>query len=94
MNNKTKVGPSRYVPPSEEHVTKWERFEEWKVGRVILTKGRSVKISGVRAATFEFQYAERNRETGKVILTVVGGHAGHRMTRSFEPERVSKVLRW
>ena len=92
MNNKRKIGSSRYKSPVER--PNWERLEEYKIGRTTLTKGRSVKIAGQRAATFEFQYAERNTETGVVVLAVVGGRVGHTLTRAFRPEQVTKVLRW
>lgn len=94
MNNKRQVGPSRYVSPDASHAAKWEHLDTLKVGRTTLQKGRSVKITGVRAATFEFQYAERNVETGAIVATFVGGRAGHRTTRSFTPDRIAKVLRW
>lgn len=94
MNNKRQVGPSRYVPPTDSHTVKWERLPEFKVGRTTLTAGRSVKISGCRAATFEFQYAERNIETGAVAVTFVGGRNGHRMTRTFPADRIKAVLKW
>jgi hypothetical protein len=88
------VGPTRYKAPDAGHTTKWERLDTYKVGRAVLTKGRSVKIRGQRAASFEFQYAERNTETGDVVLAVVGGKVGHRLDRFFRADQVSKVLRW
>jgi len=92
MNNKQKIGPKRYKPMVDR--PNWERLDEFTIGRSVLTHGRSVKITGQRAATFEFMYAERNLETGDVVLAFVGGRTGHRLSRFFKPEQVAKVLRW
>lgn len=93
MNVKHRID-KRYKAPNDEHAQKWERLDTFKVGRTVLTKGRSLKITGQRAATFEFQYAERNIETGDIVLAVVGGRTGHRLDRFFRADQVSKVLRW
>jgi hypothetical protein len=93
MNVKHRID-KRYKPPNDEHVNKWERLLEYRIGpRRLLTPGQIVKITGQRAAEFEFQYAERNTETGDVNLTFVGGRRGHTLTRCFHPDRVGKFVR-
>jgi hypothetical protein len=75
-----------------EHESKWERLEEYKIGRRTLRPGQVVKITNERGAHFEFLYAERHTETEQVNLTFVGGRHGHRMFRSFKPERVKQFV--
>lgn len=94
MKRTRQVGPTRYKAPDTGHAARWEHLDTYKIGRTILTKGRSLKVHGQRAASFEFQYAERNLETGEVVLAVVGGRTGHRLDRFFRADQVSKVLRW
>jgi hypothetical protein len=90
VNHKRKVNKR----PPTEHTLTWERLDEYKIGpRRTLRPGQVVKIHGVRAAEFEFMYAERHTETGAVNLTFVGGRNGHRMVRTFTPDRVSKFVR-
>jgi hypothetical protein len=91
VNRKVKVD-KRYVSPDVSHQTNWERLPEFKVGRRMLKRGQVVKIHGQRGAHFEFLYGERNIETGAVALTFVGGAHGHRLTRSFKPEKVGAFL--
>ena len=93
MNTKRKVG-ARYKAPTDAHISKWERLSEYRLGpRRTLRQGQIVKITGVRAAEFEFMYAERHTETGDVNLTFVGGRTGHRLIRCFHPDRVGKFVR-
>lgn len=93
MNTKRSVG-KRYKSPNDEHVTTWERLDEYRLGpRRTLRPGQVVKITGQRGAEFEFMYAERHTETGEVNLTFVGGRRGYRLTRSFKPDKVGKFVR-
>ena len=93
MNTKRSVG-KRYVAPTDEHISKWERLSEYKLGpRRTLRPGQVVKIAGQRGAEFEFMYAERHSETEQVNLTFVGGRRGYRLTRSFTPDKVGKFVR-
>lgn len=92
MKRTVRVGPSRYQPPAER--PNWERIPDPKIGRAQLYPGRSVKIADQRGATFEYQYAERNIQTGEVVLAFVGGGYGRRMDRFFRLEQVTKVLKW
>lgn len=92
MNRKRKVD-KRYSPPATDHVAKWERLTEYKIGRRKLVPGQVVKVAnGGRGAVYEFMYAERHIETGAVNLTFVGGTSGHRLVRTFKPERVKQFL--
>lgn len=88
MNQKMKVD-KRYKPPNGDHVSKWEHLEEFPIN--VLRQGQVVKISRC-PGVFEFQYAERNTETGAVNLTFVGGRPGQRLVRTFTPERVGEFL--
>lgn len=93
MNTKRSVG-KRYKPGTDVHISAWERLSEYRLGpRRNLTPGQIVKITGARGAEFEFMYAERHTETGDVNLTFVGGRSGHRLTRSFKPDRVGRFVR-
>lgn len=56
----------------------------------LLIPHRSVlKVRGERAAEFVYLRWEQGR--GGDHLTVVGGKPGHQLTRTFRPERVTKV---
>ena len=83
----------KYQAPTDAHTAKWERLNEYRIGRRTLIPGQVVKISGERGARFEFLYAERHVETGVVNLTFVGGRAGYRLTRCFTPDKVGKFVR-
>lgn len=91
MNVKRRVD-KRYRPLDEAHVSKWERLDQYKIGRKPLLPGQVVKITGQRGAEFTFMYGERNYETGSVNLTFVGGKPGYRQTRTFTPDKVAKFL--
>jgi hypothetical protein len=66
-----------------------ERSENWNGVRA----GDPVIVSGLRmrGATWEFRAHIRNRRNETESIEVVGGRAGDRRLRSFEPDRIFPV---
>jgi hypothetical protein len=66
-----------------------ERAESWNG----LRRGDPVVVAGLRmrGAKWEFRTHILNRKNGTEVVEVVGGRAGERKIRSFEPERIFAV---
>ncbi len=63
-----------------------ERSERWNGVRA----GDRVIVSGLRSgeSDWEFRAHVRNRRNGTESVEVIGGRAGKRQVRSFEPSRI------
>ncbi len=74
------------MPPAAEHLT---RSETWNG----LRAGDPVMVSGLRMRgdDWEFRAHILNRRNGTESIEVVGGRAGDRVVRSFQPERIFPV---
>lgn len=82
----------RYSGPA--HPEWWEVHQTYRRGRTELTRGRELKIQGVRGQTFRFwDYVvvpPHGDKTEPVEWITVTGETGF---RSFRPDRISRVLR-
>ena len=84
------VKKCKYVAPIKPG---HERIDEYKLTtRRTLRKGQVCKIHGQRGGMFEFLYATKHSATGIVQLTFVGGKSGHRLERTFLPDRVGAFV--
>lgn len=83
---------TRFSGPA--HPEWWQVSDTYRHGRQELTRGRALKIRGVRGATFKFwDYVvvpPHGDKTEPVEWITVTGETGF---RSFRPDRISRVLR-
>jgi hypothetical protein len=70
----------------------WVVSTELRHGRATLVPGTRLTISGERGAIFRFARHVLT-PAGREWIDVVGGTPGVEMTRSFRPEKISRVLR-
>ncbi len=87
MSRPPKASARRAASTAAAHL---ERSETWNG----LRAGDKVVVSGlgIRGATWEFRAHVLNRHNGSESVEVVGGRAGDRTVRSFEPERIYPVV--
>ncbi len=86
MSRRPSPRTRRAALEASEHL---ERTEAWNG----LHRGDPVVVSGLRmrGAEWEFRAHVLNRHNGTEVVEVVGGRAGDRRIRSFEPGRIFAV---
>ncbi len=86
MSPRGRASARRAAVEASDHL---ERSEAWHG----LRAGDPVIVSGlrIRGADWEFRAHVLNRRNGTESVEVVGGRAGDRQVRSFEPHRIYAV---
>lgn len=86
MNRQPSAHSRKAALEASDHL---ERSESWNG----LRRGDPVVVAGLRmrGVTWEFRTHILNRKNGTEVVEVVGGRAGERKIRSFEPDRIFAV---